>query len=192
MTAASMSELDETTRKYAIDELKIVQDILLKQEAYALGVLRQTLIVLAGLVFAFLSEKTAMSSRAFWVVSISVCVGSIVVQSSYRAAFHRALDRSHLLQQYLGGRLDVAKRNTFQPFAIYESMHDSKVWWEFCGMFKREFAEFNLRFIMPNVLLLVVAFSVPFLRLEERVVVGRASVSELNKDGVLAPGVRGK
>ncbi len=153
----TMSEPDDVeTKKNAIDELKIVQDILLKQEAYSLTAFRYSFVIIVGLVVAYLSGKLTLEKNAFILLVAVSFIGFLYVQATYREAFYRGLKRSHYLQRVIGDRTIKDQTETskndeeYTPFYIYESFNNPNlhVTWK---TFITDIT--NPRFYMPNLLL---------------------------------------
>lgn len=148
----------EGKRKEIIEELKIVQDILLKQEAYALGALRQAYIIETGLIVLYFNTgNSKWEAMEFVVLSELVFLSFLYVQVIYRQAFHDGLDRSHFLQDLLGGR---PTRFGYEPFAIHKCFHrasfklKSSVFWHDLR---------DARFFVPNVVLFLSPLGIAFL-----------------------------
>ena len=144
--------------KEAIEELKIVQDILLKQEAYSLGALHQALIIIASLVIAYFSEKTKLNREGFILISELIFLGFLYVQATYREAFYKGLERSHYLQKLIGGRL-FTNEGLYSPFQIYENVHHPMATWR---TFRKDLN--NTRFIVPNLVLFLIPVAAAYLK----------------------------
>jgi hypothetical protein len=149
---------EKDIRKEVIEELKVVQDILLKQESYALTALYQSFAIVGGLVLALLSEKTKLDRYSFLYISEVVFFSFLYVQAIYREAFHQGLRRSFHLQRLLGNR-QTGEDKRFDPFMIYENVHHPLPTW-------KSFADdlTNPRFIFPNLILFLIPIIVFYLR----------------------------
>lgn len=148
----------DVDRKEVIEELKVVQDILLKQEAYAVGALHQALVVVAGLAIALFSEKTKMGNHAFLVISEAVVIGFLYVQAIYREAFFQGLERSRFLQDVLGKKAASTSLG-YEPFSIYENVHHPVPTWK---TFLTDIQ--NPRFLVPNAMLFAIPVLVVYFR----------------------------
>jgi hypothetical protein len=151
-----MAGMDPEQRKELIEELKIVQDLLLKQEAYAVGALNQGFAIMAGLVIAHLNYPTKFNSEVFFIVGEIVFVGFLYVQAIYRQAFFDGLERSWKLQIYL--RDGIPAGDTFTVFGLKECFHDPAPKW------KRFFEDLkNPRFSVPNAMLFLTPIVILFI-----------------------------
>ena len=155
--ATSLTAADQ--RKEIIEELKIIQDILLKQESYAIGTMQQAFVILAALVVALFSRNAALEPPMFAWLSCIVVLSFLYVQIIYRAAFHRARDRSHYLQRLLGNRV-LQSDPAYEPFKIFETVNDPRL--------ERRvvFQDLNnARFMVPNITLCIIPVFCVWLKL---------------------------
>lgn len=142
-------ELDKDQRKEIIEELKIVQDILLKQEAYSHSAFNYSFVITAGLVLAYFGDRTSLSPSHFVGASWLISLCFLYVQATYRESLLNGLKRSHYLQRLLGGRRTSADEE-YKAFEIYENLHHPIAKW---SSFNNDIL--NARFSVPNVALLL-------------------------------------
>jgi len=137
-------------RDLALDELKLVQDLIYRQETYAHSVFKSAFIVVVGLMLAFLSERFQIEKWMFLVLSVVILLSFCYAQLIYRESFIQLIKRSLELQGYLRGDQESIPKGPL----IYEAAHHLTPSKE--GLFD---AIKNPRFWFPNTLLLFMILS---------------------------------
>lgn len=133
-------------QEIAADELKLIQDLIFKQEEFCYVAYRYGFIIISGLVLALFSEKVTINLNHYFIITSFVWAGSIYLQLIYRESFFCAVRRSHKIQKFLRG-----DEKQYRGPSIYESVHKIRPTWPAV----REALK-NPRFTVPNLFLALI------------------------------------
>lgn len=147
-------------RTIAIEELKLIQDAIFKQEAYSYSAYRYSFVLITGFIIGLFNGRIDLSLTQFFSFSFFVFFAFLILQLIYRESFHSAVGRSHDIQKYLRGEKNICGKDAIKRSPeIYESMH--KLW-----ISKKAFVEAikNARFLVPNLILILLIISAALIK----------------------------